>query len=278
MGNVIKNALWKRRLDGLFHVWNDNKGARSGFHASSLLAHATVGTSKYCHREHVLGTRYERDTPEIDAPLLRIFLAGWTIHEKWQKLALDAGMALYNETEHLINLDSLSNISILPGEYRYITGLGKRYHIEYEPSKIALSFTPDIILEVDGEQYICEIKGYGHETYEKIASNPEMNPKYQDALRQANLYMHLTGIYKAVLIFEDKNTQNFLAFEVEYDRELVLPYVQRSKDLLRCLKENEINHRLVKGVCKDENSGRAKNCPVSDVCFHPEKRFERLLK
>ena len=80
--------LFKLELDGMFNSWEQSKPLRSGApHASAILA----PESEWCLRRHVLTALYpdEVERPEMkpwSAHQNAVFLNGWVLHEKWQKL------------------------------------------------------------------------------------------------------------------------------------------------------------------------------------------------
>jgi hypothetical protein len=271
--NIIRNELIKSTFDGYFVAWNLSKGGRSGFHASSLIA-PDKGTKAFCYREHILGIDHKRIPSEYSLQTLRVFSNGWELHRKWQGILQIAGVALYNEVEHFIDLSEIKGY--VPDRAFTDVGVsGDMHRTTTIPSNgFALSFTPDSIIMYQGKPTVVEIKGYRNETYAKVVANPQTHQSYKDAKVQANLYMHLLGLKKSIILFDNKNDQNFFTIEEEYEPELIAPYVERGDKLQLCI-DRYREGKIVKGVCATKDCTRAHACQMRDVCFEVPALRER---
>jgi len=228
---TMRDMLIKQKLDQLFVDWNNKKGARGGLHASSILA-PEKGNNQFCYREQVLNMFFKPVVPALSPRLLQIFLHGWSLHEKWQSLFVECGVAVQVETTRKSSTWDL-------------------YH------------TPDAIIEILGRKYVVEIKSMSTFQFVKLNTPPA------NAIRQVQLYMHLTGIPDGIVLVEDKNNQDFKVWEVEYDPEFVAPFLSRLDNIQKLLKIYKKDQRLPRRLlsCESIESGRAKNCPLRDACF-----------
>lgn len=189
-----KNFIIERQLDKMFKVkGKEEEQERKGLHASALLA----SESDFCIREQVLSLVFRRNKKEshqISDSLLRVFKEGNCVHEKWQKMFVENGLAIGIEQR----------------------GVSKKYN---------LSMTPDAIIELNGEKYVVEIKSCNTFSYQKMKNSHPTGSK------QIQLYMHFMCIPKGFVLCEDKNTQDFKCFYTEYNPEIIRPYLKRLQEI-----------------------------------------------
>lgn len=221
-----KGMLVGLKLQQVFQQWSLAKGNRDGLHASSVLA----SEKDFCWREHILEQGYRKNEVELSTWTLRIYLNGWFLHQKWQQLFQDSGIA-----------ESVEMTRISP--------------------KWNLQFTPDAVVRLFGRSYIVEIKSMNTREFQGLKSPPA------HATRQANLYMHLTGIPYAIVLVEDKNNQDVKSWVIEYDAHLAAPYVHRLYTIRRLIEIWGKDGRVPKRICANENVARARRCPMREACF-----------
>lgn len=219
---------------------------RKGLHASAII----VSDEKFCLRQQVLSMLYKMDQGEqVSIGLKRIFEEGNAIHEKWQRLFIRAG---YSKAE---DLDMT------------------QFQEEYE-----LSYTPDIICRIpefyEGEM-VGEIKSVNTRQFWKMVKE---GARHKSGEKQCQLYMHFRGLKKGFVLCEDKNTQEFLVFVLDYDYDVVKPYVKRLekiKDKKRKVLEEK---RMVirKEKCNSPNCKMAESCQMRDACYNVGKGRIRL--
>lgn len=223
--------LFKLELDGMFNSWEASKPLRSGApHASAILA----PESEWCLRRHVLTALYpelvERlDTKPWSAHTNAVFLNGWHLHEKYQKLFSEHGQVVEVETSHF-------------DETRF------------------LHFTPDAIITFAGQPYVVEIKGYKASTFEKLN---EAGAPPQAAWHQCNLYCHMLEIERGIVLVECKDTQEYKVWAIEHDPELARPYTDRCYAVKGAVATRSTPAR----VCGSCTEHRAEKCPVKHLCF-----------
>jgi len=302
MITLTEDDYIQRVLEQLFVTWNTREGPRGGLHASSIL-----NDLDFCYREHVFGTFYKREVSENTAHLCAIFLDGWITHEKWQDLftmELDEAQrsALEAQFEQaLIARDEQELLPLLMPEIQQvkdhslrdkwqflfgaISGIADEVEKSHYVDEWGLSFTPDALIRIpkprnknnEFERYVVEIKGYSKTTFDDILkrANPMENPEFKKAAVQANLYMHMLGISKAIILIENKGDQHFRTWVRTYDPQMAEPYILKLNNVKKLIKiyrkKKLVPERLL--VCSDSKSDRAIKCPLRTVCFaKPEER------
>lgn len=208
---------------------------RRGLHASNML----VGESEFCIRSQVLSLLYKQNQGEqLQPSLLRIFEQGNAIHEKWQRLFIRAGYGKATDMDY--------------------SQFNKHY---------AMSFTPDAIISIpevfDGDKIIVEIKSVNTFQFQKMDKHPS-------AWKQAQWYMHNTGLKHGIVLSEDKNTQDFKIEVYEYDSQLVAPFVERAESIIYYYNRVITEHKMV-ARSKGANSPdckKCKECPLRDACWN----------
>lgn len=227
--------LFKQELGDMLNAWEASKPLRVGApHASSILEPG----DKWCLRKLTLLALYPEYAvrPEAmpwDSRRNGIFLNGWALHEKYQKLFMEHGQALEVERSHY-------------DEQRY------------------LHFTPDAIIQLFGVPYIVEIKGYKQSSWEEMDEAGE--PPLQAAL-QCNLYCHLLNIERGLLLIENKNTQEIKTWAIQHQPELAWPYTNRMEQVKGAVirGKGKLPQRT---CCSGPNDRRARECPVRAICFN----------
>lgn len=187
--------LFKIELGDMLNSWDATKPLRTGApHASSILA----PESEWCLRRQVLLAVYpEQAERPVQKPWSAhqnaVFLNGWSLHEKYQRLFSDHGQVVEVETSHF-------------DETRF------------------LHFTPDAIVQFGGLTWVVEIKGYHSDHFGKL---DEAGKPPEAAYLQCNLYCHLLGIGQGLILVENKNTQEYKVWAIHVNHEMAQPYTQR---------------------------------------------------
>lgn len=231
-----------KELEFLEHVMTRGQetAERKGLHASALIA----GDDSFCYRQQVLSLFYKQKQGEQISPgLKRIFSEGDAIHEKWQRLFIRGGYA------HPLDCDN--------------TQIDRTHGFE-------ISFTPDILCEIDGVAYVGEIKSVNTHQFTKLVRD---NLPHPSGKKQLFFYMYLLGIHKGFVLCEDKNTQQFKVDIYDYDYEEIKQYVLRLPRIREYVERLQKKGRLVKRIDKcimgtDKYRQKVKNsCYMCDVCF-----------
>lgn len=237
--NSSESLIIKQRLNKLFVEMRDINNLEE--ERAGLHGSAIIESeTSFCFRCQLLSLFYKQGQgKDLPIDLLRIFKEGNAIHEKWQNMFEKAGIAIKNEA--------------------------RSYSTKYD-----LYFTPDSIIKIDGRIYVVEIKSMNTFSFKKATSHPS-------GQKQCMLYMHLLGIPNGFVLGEDKNTQQFEIFPVEYSYEKVLPYIYRLNEI-QLMKKNFIENKEVPPrKCKNANTKKAMECPMRDCCFNIEKGRIKLF-
>lgn len=223
---VGKSLVIEQHMNNLFKTDRKTREERTGMHGSGIIAADT----DFCYREQVLSFFYKGVEKDIPPDLARIFLEGWSVHEKWQTLFKKAGISYGAEQR----------------------GHSKNWE---------LLFTPDDKVLLDGIKYVVEIKSVNTFQFQKMKSHPS-------AEKQLQVYMHFECIPNGFVLCEDKNTQKIKVFDYRYDPLRAKPYVQRmltvkdQKDIFD--KTGKLPNRL----CDSETCKRAMNCSYREACYN----------
>jgi hypothetical protein len=197
----------------------------------------------FCLRQIVLMQFFPHQPIPMFGRTLQIFRHGWSIHEKWQSLFNLAGLAEETETTH--------------------------YH-----SETGASFTPDAIITLFKKRFLVEIKSMNAASYDSMKS------VHEDARIQATMYMHLEGIRYAIILVENKDTQEFKLWIIEYEFARIRKYVRRLENTGVWLKlykaERKLPNRHIR--CISIDTPKARNCPVRDACFAGKFEREEMRK
>ena len=128
------------------------------------------------------------------------------------------------------------------------------------PSEEIISGRADAIVGIEGKPYVLEIKSSSQFKFTKL------NAPEPDHLKQVQLYMHYFKVPQAILLYEDKNTQDLKEFIVQYDPDLVQEVL---KDF-EILKE-QLDKNIIPPVPKDIESWRCDYCEYWEECQKVEK-------
>lgn len=244
MNNRTVAALFKQDVLEMFNSWNEDKPIRTGFpHASNILA----PDNSFCLRQLVLAAHYPDEcqrpvTKSWDTLTNARFKNGWVLHSKYQDLFLKYGKVVYfNGDKDKPELD----------------------HTHFDDTRL-LWFSPDAILEVEGERMVVEIKGYKQESFDTMDESGEPPDA---AHKQVNLYMHLLELKHGLILVENKNTQEIKTWCVEYDREMVQPYLDRIYHFRTALHKAENDRGLPPRICKSSRDRNAEKCLACELCF-----------
>lgn len=221
-----ESLVLESHLNKLFYLDDENRENRVGLHGSGLSA----SDSDWCYRQAVLSFYFQGNETPVPIGLKKIFLNGWYVHEKWQKLFLQAGIAVGVEQR----------------------GQSKDW---------GLLYTPDAVIKLNNKLYVVEIKSVNTMQFNKMTS-------HASGERQLQLYMYMSGIPHGFVLAEDKNNQNIKIFPYEYDREKAKPFVERMIKVREMRKRFENEGKLPMRCCDKESCKRSLNCAYHDACWN----------
>lgn len=241
-------------FNNMFKKWSDSQqiGRIGGIHASDILKSSELEKGKFdnrfCYRECVLKCFYKPNPVDNSEYIMRIFLHGWKIHEKWQALF-----------EKYCKVEAIEK-----------TVFDDRY--------CPIGFTPDAIISFMNKRIIVEIKGYKVEEFDKYDEEGEV-PEVAET--QAQLYCHLTNIDDCVILVECKNTQRFKLWHVKANVERIQFVIERMQKIAKQIEKWKGTEGvyLPKKICSSSTCERASKCSVSNACFEGLKyRQEHLME
>jgi hypothetical protein len=248
--------LLTNELQQAYQTWDKNQPARTGLHASSVLE----SDADFCTRQHVLAEQFpaERQQKEQYWKVLAMFANGWSIHKKWQEDILKPTGIVVKHTG-----DDADGWPLLPVYELDLT------HIHPETG---IQFSPDAIIEYAGQTMVVEIKGINHEDFQGCVDKPlsaaaNHNKSIRSAIPQVNLYLHLLGLQKGIILAEDKNTQDFMLWVWTYDPELAMKPISNAAKVQLYNAIYTQTNGLPARICSSINDSRAKRCPFRDACF-----------
>lgn len=231
--NGTEAMLIKNRLDKLFY--EDRKTSdRYGLHASSIIA----SEDKFCYRQQVLSLFFEQNQGEqLPVKLLKIFAQGNAMHEKWYNLFRNAGIDVAIERTLFIE-------------------------------KYDLNFTIDAVLNILGEEYICDVKSMSTNTFTRM-----QKPAHPSGEKQILFYEWALSYYtkkpykKGFVLIDDKNSQETAIVPVHYDKEKVMPFILRLREIQR-LKKIYLNEKVLpECTCESCDCDKAQKCYMRDACW-----------
>jgi hypothetical protein len=231
------------KLQNLFEKWHEAQPARTGVHVSSLI----TSDRAFCLRQIVLMQYFPHQPLKVHGRLLQIFLQGWVIHQKWQRL--------FQEVGKLCDIDTTD--------------------VEISRLRRGITFTPDIVCKIGKHTYIVEIKSMKGALYDG------MRGVHADARIQAQMYMWLTGLDRAIILVENKDTQEFKFWVIRADPSSITKYTDRAKKArthIRLFREDFHTLPNRHALCPSLDAAKAQSCPVGAVCFAGRLEREKLAR
>ena len=236
LSSASKDEVWamlvKNKLEHLFLEDRAHEN-RYGLHASAILA----SDNEFCFREQVLSLFYEMNQGEqLPIKALKVFAQGNAMHEKWYKLFKRAGIDVAIERSLFL----------------------KKYD---------LSFTIDALLNLFNEEIICDVKSQNSFAFKKSKGHPSGE-------KQVNFYLWALSKYtgvphrKGFVLVDSKDDQEIRIIPVKYNKEKVVPYVERLKAIQDMKKEFMESKELPKRKCANCDTKRASQCNMRDACFN----------
>jgi len=215
---IRTSTILKSRIDDLLakrELEERHRPGRRVIHPSSISA---------CIREIVLSILGYASTEKTDGKTVRVFDAGKSMHERFQKYLKELGHA---DIEVFVKSEDL-----------WLEGM------------------IDAIVRINGERYIVELKSSNSYVFNSIQT------PHRDYIEQVHAYMLCTGIDKAIILYENKDTQDIKEFIVERDQEVIDKIVEKIKLVQSYVERNEIPPM----TCKSKSDARY--CSYKGFCFN----------
>ena len=248
--NAIRVAKSQSKITPRLTGWlaNHNEGVvvEAQERAEKLLELASRGESRSgafhpsqlyrCKREQVFGYFGVEGLKSYNAQLQNIFNDGTWRHIRWQIMLLNAGI-----------IDQVE-VKVTMPEYR-LTGSMDGLNSE--------------------EGWMFELKGTS--AYAKIKKEGVM-PAHK---KQIQAYLLAAGLDKAIVVYEDKNRQDWCEFEVDQEQETINEVIEILESLNKAIDNNELPEVL--NECKKGTGQTFNNCSYAHVC-RESKTGEQAVK
>ena len=238
----IEAVMIKNRLEKLFMEDRQDQD-RYGLHASAIIA----SDEEFCYRAQLLSLFYKQNQGEqLPIKQLKIFAQGNAMHEKWYKLFRKAGIDV-----------AIERTLWIP---------------EYD-----LSFTIDALINLFGDEYVCDVKSQATFAFKKQTGHPSGE-------KQVNFYLWALSKYtgkkykKGFVLVDSKDDQEIKVIPVHYNKEKVRPYVERLQDIQEMKKDFIENGNAPKRKCSNCNCKKAEKCFMRDACWNIGKGRIKLTK
>ena len=212
----------------LINLQHDQQRSRPAktFHVSSLITESENFCSRMKIMQYNESDEEKAKQSELSGTTRRIFYNGNIHHDKWQKLFKHAGIA-------------------------------EKIEVTHYSKKLHLTGTPDAIIWLWNKLYVCEIKTMRMEVFRGIKTAPKA------ATIQANFYMYLTGIPRAVILCDNKNDHSIKTFWLDFNPSLLYNYLSQHDEVLKYYRANKIPPK----TCVSKKDKLAKKCKYCDYCF-----------
>lgn len=272
----IEAELLTQDFKNMYVRWGNSTPARTGIHASAILEKE----KNFCLRELVLLNLYgdqaeQGEWQSWDWKRGSVFENGWEIHRKWQTMFRRFGNVVWSPVSQE-QADDIPAFSL-----KMIDGhtCAPELDLTHFDAERGIYFSPDAIIRFGGQQYIVEIKGIKQESYLELTDDLEQAcaacETVHKAREQVNLYMHMLQLQRGIILVENKNTQDFRLWVVQYEQERAYPYIQRIYDVKGSTAIARMNGgELPLRCCRTINDARAKSCPMRAVCFAQKESEE----
>lgn len=120
--------------------------------------------------------------------------------------------------------------------------------------------------EAPKKPHVLEMKTHGDKSFIELCKKGVERSKWQHWI-QCQLYMHGTGIARALYVAVNKNNDQLYAERIYYDKELAERYVKRGLWLSR-------EEHLPPPISADPSWYQCKMCPAHAVCHQGENLHE----
>lgn len=222
------------------------------------------GLAKFCPREEALRNKFNIPKKEsIDSRLQRVFDIGTAFHSLVQNNWLKQWGILWGNWKCPScrkEFTSCSIKSVCPScgsnEIQYV-------ELDLKNDEHGITGHCDGILVFNDKKYLLELKTCSSKQFELIT---RMRNKPLDAhVVQVQMYMYLTGVRSAIVLYFEKDESQVHQFEIHYDNSVVntvLGYVAQARSGIKT------GILPMRELCKEASCARAKACSVRKYCFN----------
>ncbi len=220
--------------------------------------------SRMCEREEVLRHLLKvKATKKVDSKLQKTFDFGHGFHyivqNKW------FGAWGWLEGDWRCQSCGAKHVKQLrPSKCQNCNSSETFEYIELELENIEHYLTghPDGILVLANYRYLLELKTSNTKYFQWIRDVRRM--PLDAHLDQVNLYLFLLGIQRAIVVYFDKDTSDWMQFHVMYDKARVERLLEKIRTVKNGIQLGEVPPRK---MCDKPGCARAMGCSVRNQCF-----------
>lgn len=221
--------------------------------------------SRMCEREEVLRHLLKvQATKKVDAKLQRTFDFGNGFHSVVQNNWF--GLWGWLEGDWLCMSCGEKHLKQLrPSNCRKCGNAESFHYIELslQSLKHFLTGHPDGILVLQQHRYALELKSSNAKYFQYIRD--VLRRPIDAHLDQVNLYMFLLGIYRAIVVYFNKDTSDWMQFHVKYDKARVDRLLEKIKTVKNGI---QLGIAPPRTMCEKIGCARAMGCAVREQCFN----------
>lgn len=242
LNSLVKSIKANKTIGLRLTRWlSENDEVRAETTEGEMLLVSMIGNTSYsragrfhasssgsCPRKQMfeyLGVEPDTKHP---ASLRAIFHDGHFRHLRWQLMLLNAGI---------------------------IDTVEKRYDL---PELLVSGSVDGLNLE---EGWIFELKGANPKVFEKVKNSGMCLPEHN---RQIHVYFLLTGLDRAIIVYENKATQAYEEIEVKKDEDLMEEIRGEYSDLTEDVLRSRLP--LMLKLCEQQQGVEYDRCPYAETC------------
>lgn len=181
------------------------------------------------------------------------------------------GTAFHDRMEHTIKQAGIMVASELPLKNPELLISGRLDLIiknfeDHKPNKNIIKLASDdgtVVYEgPSNDVLIVELKSINDKGFQYLQKKNE--PK-EEHVQQLQLYMHMTGIHRGLLLYENKNDQTLMDFWVDYDKYIADAVMLKIKKAAYYYKNGKYPNRDYQ-----KDSFQCKYCNYRSICWQEE--------
>jgi CRISPR/Cas system-associated exonuclease Cas4 (RecB family) len=169
--------------------------------------------------------------PEMPPRITRITENGNYMHERYQTLFADMGVLIQDE-------------------------------LPIKDAELCISGRTDALIRLNSELVLVELKSANQKKTDKMKKANAPLPEFE---MQLQLYLHLTGIPKGIVLAENKNDQEILEFPINYNITMANTLVDKVKLCVGSAKQGILPDRL--DTSDRENFNSCRWCDYNEMCW-----------
>lgn len=223
------------------------------------------GISKMCPVQEILRHRNKVSLQDnVDAKLRKTFDFGNGFHfivqnEWFGKLGWLVGDWICTKCGHI------HKRQLIPAQCGKCCGKECFHYVELELDGATFTGHPDGILNIEGVDYVMELKTCNSKNYEYIVNfSKKPLPSHKD---QISIYMDLLGIPRGFIIYFDKDNSEWFSFYQTLDVNIVSALKRKDSLVKHGIKNPHSPLPLEARVCSGKSCEKARKCPVRNLCY-----------